>query len=59
MKSRYETTVRMVPIEQINIVNSRSRGKEKFRQIVANIASLGIKKPITLAQRESRDGEPR
>lgn len=59
MKGRHETTVRMVPIEHISVVNSRSRGREKFKQIVANIASLGIKKPITLARRESRDGEIR
>jgi ParB family transcriptional regulator, chromosome partitioning protein len=57
MKHRRETMVRMVPIEQINVVNSRMRGQEKFRQIVANIASLGIKKPITIARRDSRDGE--
>jgi ParB family chromosome partitioning protein len=49
----------MVPIEHINVINSRTRGREKFKQIVANIASLGIKKPITLARRDNHDGEPR
>lgn len=59
MRRRHDLNVRMVPIDQIHIVNSRSRGRKKFKQIVANIASLGIKKPITLACREGRDGQSR
>jgi ParB family transcriptional regulator, chromosome partitioning protein len=58
MKRRSELTVQMIPIDQIEVVNSRSRGKEKFKQIIANISSLGLKKPITLARREPRDGKP-
>ena len=46
MNLHYETTVRMIPIKQINVLNSRDRGKKKFAQIVANIAKLGLKKKL-------------
>jgi ParB-like chromosome segregation protein Spo0J len=40
-------------------VNPRSRGRSKFRQITSNISKLGLKRPITVARREARDGEAR
>jgi ParB family chromosome partitioning protein len=46
----------MIPIDQINILNSRSRNKIAFQGIVSNISSLGLKKPITVARR--LDGKP-
>ncbi len=57
MSSKRENTVELIPIEQINVVNSRTRGKPKFKQIVANISRLGLKKPITVARRKSRNGQ--
>jgi ParB family chromosome partitioning protein len=54
-----EPTVQWVPIDRITVVNPRSRGKPKFRQITSSIEKLGLKKPITVARREGRDGEPR
>ena len=50
--------VQMIPIEQITLVNPRSRGRVKFRQIVDNIANLGLKKPITVTPRRSQNGTP-
>lgn len=50
--------IEMIPIDQITVVNPRSRGKAKFRQIVSNISSLGLKRPITIARRSSTDGNP-
>jgi len=51
--------VQMIPIDQINILNPRSRNKVVFQGIVANISSLGLKKPITVARRtEPIDGKP-
>jgi ParB family chromosome partitioning protein len=47
-----------IPIDQIIVVNPRSRGKHKFRQIVTNISHLGLKKPITVVQRGMRDDKP-
>ena len=54
-----EREIVMIPIEQITVVNPRSRGREKFKQIVGNISSLGLKKPITVAERPSNNGSPR
>lgn len=49
MKSEFDPNVRMIPVKQIRILNPRRRGKKKFSQIVASIAKLGLKKPITVA----------
>ncbi len=53
-----DTQVVRIPIDQITVVNPRSRGKHKFRQIVSNISHLGLKKPITVVQRGTRDDKP-
>lgn len=59
MKLKHESKIQTVPIEQIVVVNSRSRGQVKFKQIVANIANIGLKKPITVCRREGHDGHVR
>lgn len=59
MNETYDHTVHMIPIRQINILNPRQRGKNKFAQIVANIAKLGLKRPVTLTPSEPKNGEPR
>ena len=52
-----EMHVRMIPVECIRIVNPRSRDKKKFDRIVENIASVGLKKPITVTKgRQTQDG---
>ena len=43
--------VQMIPIEQINVLNPRSRNKVIFQGIVSNISNIGLKKPITVARR--------
>jgi ParB family chromosome partitioning protein len=43
--------VQMISIEQINVLNPRSRNKVTFQGIVANISNIGLKKPITVARR--------
>jgi ParB family chromosome partitioning protein len=51
--------VEMIPIDQINVLNPRSRNKIVFQTIVSNISNLGLKRPITVARRaESSDGKP-
>jgi ParB family transcriptional regulator, chromosome partitioning protein len=50
------TTIQMVPISQIRLLNPRARGKAKFSDIVSNIAAVGLKKPITVAPREEEPG---
>lgn len=47
-----------IPIDQITIMNPRERGKVKFKQIVTNISHVGLKKPITVVQRGTREGKP-
>ncbi len=44
-------SVQMIPINQINVLNPRSRNKTVFQSIVSNIFNLGLKKPITVARR--------
>ncbi len=56
MTSRNNDKVEMISIDQINVVNPRSRGQAKFRQIIDNIAKLGLKRPITLARRATQSG---
>ena len=58
MKPRTELHVEMLPIDSITVVNPRGRGRHKFREIVANISRLGLKRPITVAKRNGRDGAP-
>lgn len=50
------TSVQLVPVEKIRVINSRSRNKTKFREIVENISKVGLKKPITVSRRDGEDG---
>lgn len=46
----------LIPIDRITVVNPRVRNRKAFREIVDNIAELGLKRPITVAARKSKDG---
>jgi ParB family chromosome partitioning protein len=48
--------VQLVPIQKIRVINARSRNKAKFREIVENIATVGLKQPITVSRREGEEG---
>lgn len=48
--------VEMIPVVRITIVNPRVRNKKTFREIVDNIAQLGLKKPITVTRRMEAGG---
>ncbi|MFZ1988560.1 MAG: ParB/RepB/Spo0J family partition protein [Alphaproteobacteria bacterium] len=48
--------VHLIPIDQITVVNPRVRNKKVFKEIVSNIAELGLKRPITVARRDHPDG---
>ena len=43
--------VQFIPVDQINILNPRERNKGKFREVVDSIASVGLKRPITVSRR--------
>ena len=49
----------MIPVQQIHIMNPRARGKKKFDQIVSNIGTLGLKKPVTVTHVEGTNGDAR
>jgi len=56
MTEAQEGPVTLVRIDEINIVNTRLRGKEKFKEIVASISRLGLKKPITITPASGKHG---
>jgi ParB family chromosome partitioning protein len=49
-------TVEMIPIDRIVVINPRVRNKRIFREIIENIAEIGLKKPITVTRRDGPDG---
>jgi ParB family chromosome partitioning protein len=49
--------VEMIPIELIALVSPRVRNKKIFKDIVSNIAEIGLKRPITVARRSGSDGD--
>lgn len=48
--------VEMIPIDRITVVNPRVRNKKTFKEMVDNIAQLGLKKPITVTRRVEAGG---
>jgi len=57
MKNDTPESVTLVPIDRIEVLNSRDRNMKVFEEIVENIRSIGLKKPITVTEREGADGE--
>jgi ParB family chromosome partitioning protein len=51
-----ETKVVHIRIDQIMVVNPRVRNKKIFKEIVTNIAELGLKRPITVTRRDVEEG---
>ena len=50
--------VTLVPIERIEVLNSRERNAKVFEEIVENIQDIGLKKPITVTERPGLDSKP-
>lgn len=57
MSTATEQDIQLISLDKITVVNPRDRGQKKFRQIVNNIANIGLKKPITVTPKPSSDGE--
>jgi ParB family chromosome partitioning protein len=53
---RYSGEVRMIPVDRIEVLNPRERNHQVFDEIVGNIKTIGLKKPITVTPRMSADG---
>jgi len=47
-----ESNIQQIPLDRIKVLNPRSRDKKKFAQIVESISTLGLKRPITVAEAE-------
>jgi ParB family chromosome partitioning protein len=45
-------TIRLVLIDQITVLNPRTRNKRVFAELVTSIRNLGLKKPITVSRRD-------
>lgn len=56
MDSPDADAIELIPIERITVINPRVRNKKIFKEIVSNIAEIGLKKPITVTRREDADG---
>jgi len=56
MSEMQSQAVELIPMDRITVVNPRVRNRKAFKEIVDNIAELGLKRPITVAEREGEDG---
>ncbi|MGX1101298.1 plasmid partitioning protein RepB C-terminal domain-containing protein [Amorphus sp. MBR-141] len=48
--------VQLVPVDRITVLNPRARNRKVFREIVTNIAAVGLKRPITVTRRDGPEG---
>lgn len=46
-------TIEMVPIDAIHVLNPRARNRRQHREIVDNISTIGLKRPITVSRRKT------
>jgi ParB family chromosome partitioning protein len=51
--------ITLIPIARVEILNSRKRNMKIFEEIVENIKSIGLKKPITVTERPGDYGNPK
>ena len=57
-KKHHATDLQMIPVDQIAVLNPRDRNGRVFEEIVGNIKSLGLKKPVTVTPRDDlEDGK--
>ncbi|MFE1572663.1 ParB N-terminal domain-containing protein, partial [Comamonas odontotermitis] len=57
-KQHHATELKMIPLEQIAVLNPRDRNGRVFQEIVGNIKSIGLKKPVTVTPRDDlEDGK--
>lgn len=56
MSSPSAPDLRMIPVDQIEVMNHRERNAKAFEDISTNIKAVGLKKPITVTPRPKPDG---
>jgi len=47
------STIKTIPIDEINILNPRVRNQRKFMDMAGNISKVGLKRPITVTESKS------
>ncbi|QAY78081.1 ParB/RepB/Spo0J family partition protein [Sphingosinicella sp. BN140058] len=52
-----EPNVEWIPLDRIEVVNPRSRGRRAFKEMVDNIGQIGLKRPITVRRRKEAQEE--
>ena len=50
-------TIREIEISAIEVLNPRERNQKVFQELIESIRVLGLKKPITVAERAAEDGQ--
>jgi ParB family transcriptional regulator, chromosome partitioning protein len=48
--------IEMITLDSITVLNPRARNRKQHQEIIENIRLIGLKKPITVSRRHSRDG---
>jgi ParB family transcriptional regulator, chromosome partitioning protein len=56
-KEHHHSELRMIPLDRIDVLNPRERNSRVFEQIVGNIQSIGLKKPVIVTPRPGSNGE--
>lgn len=59
MSNHQPCKVQMIPVDKVEVLNTRERNGKAFDEIVDNIKTIGLKKPITVTPRMGPDGEAR
>jgi ParB family chromosome partitioning protein len=49
---RRNRKIRSIPISAITVLNPRDRRPAPFKELVGSIASVGLKRPITVSHRD-------
>jgi ParB family chromosome partitioning protein len=55
---RKSSEIKLLPVDRIRVLNSRSRNKRFYAGIVDNISNIGLKRPITVTQSGADDKGP-
>lgn len=56
MAVQHPQKLEMIPIDKIVVLNPRSRNRRQHREIVDNIDTIGLKRPITVSRRTTAKG---
>lgn len=59
MNALRQQELRQIPIDRIEVLNPRERNSRAFGEIVGNIKTIGLKKPIVVTPRRGPNGDER